>query len=140
MDKSVVLLSGGFPHNGTDVSQVLPDELYNIKSQTVVKVLDLQQSLRRAEHALVKMGDKILAFGGRDSNNNVPNAIEEFNTESNSWSQLSQKLHSTNTSELTASPFPTSALDCVPQCRCGEASSSNRQGRIFGGTEAEVSE
>ena len=135
LNNTVVLVSGGLPQSGADSSKVLPDELYNITSQEVVKVLDFQKSLQRIQHATIKTGDQILAFGGRDSNNNAPSKIVEFNTSTNAWSELAQELHSTNTSKLLVNPFPVSALDCVPECRCGFA---NRKGRIFGGTEAEV--
>ena len=134
LNESIVLVSGGFPQEGEYTSK-MPDELYNLTSQEVVKVLDLQQSLRRTKHAMVKMGDRILAFGGRDSNNNVSSKIAEFNTTTNAWNELTQELHSTNTSDLVVTPFPASALDCIPECSCGTTS---RKGRIFGGIEAEV--
>ena len=140
LSESVVLLSGGLTqiYGGLPgVETILPDELYNISSQEVVKVLDLQQSLGRAQHATIKIGDRILAFGGRDSNNTAPSKIAEFNTLSNSWVDLNQELHSINTSELVVAPFPVSSLDCVPQCRCGVV---NGKERIFGGSEAAVRE
>ena len=133
LNESLVLVSGGLPQNGGGT--VLQDELYSITSGEVVKVLDLQQSLGRAQHATIRIGDRILAFGGRDSNNNPSSKILEFNQTENSWNDLDQELHSTNTSELVVTQFPVSSLDCVPECRCGIA---NRKGRIFGGSEAEV--
>ena len=135
LNKSVILVSGGLPQSEADSSRVLPDELYNITSQEVVKVLDLQKSLGRIRHATIKIGDRILALGGRDSKNTAPSKIVEFNKTTNAWRELSQELHSTNTSEIVVAPFPASALDCVHQCRCGI---SNSKGRIFGGSEAEV--
>ena len=135
LNASVVLVSGGLPQSGEDSSKVLPDELYNITSQEVVKVLDLEKSLRRIQHATIKIGDQILAFGGKDSKNTAPSKIAEFNPTTNAWSELSQELHSSNTSEIVLTSFPASSLDCVPECRCGL---SNRKGRIFGGSEAEV--
>ena len=130
-------MSGGLAQRGTDLSEVLPDELYNITASTgeVIKVIELEQSLGRIEHAMIKTEDQILAFGGRDSNDNVPSKIEEFNTTTNSWHDLNQELHSTNTSELVVTPFPVSSLDCVAPCQCGIANSA---ARIFGGNEAEV--
>ena len=135
LNESVVLLSGGLPRSQAELSEVVPDELYNITSQTVVKVLDLQQSLGRVEHAMVKIGERILAIGGRDSNNTVPSKIAEFNTSTHTWKELDQELHSTNTSQVIATSFPVASLDCVPECRCGV---SNRKERIFGGSEAKV--
>ena len=136
----MVLLSGGLSqiYGGLPGAEtILPDELYNIASQEVVEVLDLQQSLGRTQHATIKIGDRILAFGGRNSNNTAPSKISEFNTFSNSWTDLNQELLSINTSELVVAPFPVSSLDCVPQCRCGI---DNGKERIFGGSEAAVGE
>ena len=59
----------------------------------------------------------------------------------NVWNDLSQKLQSTNTSELLVTPFPISSLDCVSKCQCGIVHKRDDQGasgRIFGGSEAEV--
>ena len=130
LNSSVVLLSGGL-----DQDVIQPDELYNITSEEVVKLLDPEQSLQRAQHAMIRVGDRILALGGIDANNNAPSKIAEFNTTTNAWNELAQELHSTNTSELVATPFPTSSLDCLHECRCGIA---NKKERIFGGSEAEV--
>ena len=137
LNQSIVLVSGGLSQNGGDPSEVLQDELYNITSEEVVKVIDLEQSLRRAEHATIRVGDRILAFGGRDSTTAVSSKIAEFNKTSNSWEDLSQELHSSNTSELVVTPFPTSSIDCAPQCHCG--TSINKE-RIFGGNEAKVTQ
>ena len=130
LNRSVVLLSGGLYQ-----SKIQPDELYNITSEEVVKVLSYKQSLRRAQHAMIRIGDRVLAFGGIDSKNNAPSRVKEFNTATTAWDKHNQKLHSTNTSEVLVAPFPVFSLDCVPECRCGIA---NRKGRIFGGIEAEV--
>ena len=84
---------------------------------------------------MIRVGERILAFGGIDSSSNAPSKIAEFDPTTKSWNELDQELKSTNTSELVVTPFPVSSLDCVPDCRCGVA---NRNGRIFGGSEAEV--
>ena len=130
LNSSVVLLSGGL-----DQDVIQQDELYNITSEEVVKLLEPEQSLQRAQHAMIRVGDRILALGGIDANKNAPSKIEEFSTTTNSWNELDQDLLSTDTSEVIATPFPVSALDCVPECHCGIA---NRKERIFGGSEAEV--
>ena len=136
LNTSAILVSGGLPQKGADHSEILPDELYDTSSSgQVIKVLDLQQSLGRIQHAMIKIGNRVLAFGGRDSKNNAPSKISEFNTTTFTWNQLDQELHSTNTSELVVTPFPTASLDCVPQCRCGIV---KRPGRIFGGNETKV--
>ena len=134
LNQSVILVSGGLAQKGANPSEVLPDELYNIISQKV-KVLDSQQSLKRIQHAMTKIEDRIWALGGRDSNNSATSKIAEFNSTTNSWDELAQELSSTNTSELLATSFPLASLDCVPQCSCGIA---DKKGRIFGGSESEV--
>ena len=136
LNDSIVLVSGGLARKGGDPSEVLPDELYNITSQEVVKVLDLQHSLRRIQHAMTKIEDHIWALGGRDSNNDAPSKIAEFNPTTNSWHDLDQELHSTNTSEVVITQFPAASLDCVPDCRCGIA--GTKKEKIFGGSEAKV--
>ena len=130
LNSSVVLLSGGL-----DEDVIQPDELYNISSEGFVKLLDPEQSLQRAQHAMIKVGDRILGLGGIDSSNNAPSKIAEFDPTTNAWNELNQELHSTNTSEVFITSFPSSSLDCIPECGCGIA---HRKGRIFGGTEAEV--
>ena len=136
LNKSVVLVSGGLAQKGADSFDITVDELYNIHgSGEVVKVLDLEHSLGRVQHSMIKIGDRVWALGGKDSNNNVPSKIAEFNSTTSSWNELDQELQSTNTSELIVSQYPVASLDCVPACHCGIA---NRKERIFGGSEAEV--
>ena len=135
LNRSVVLVSGGLSRKGGDSSEVLPDELYNITSQEVIKVLGPEQSLGRIQHVMIRIADRVLALGGKDSNNSAPSKIAEFNKTTNAWFELTQELQSTNTSELVVSPFPASSLDCVPECECGIV---HRKERIFGGSEAEV--
>ena len=84
---------------------------------------------------MIRVGQRILALGGIDSNNEAPSKIAEFDPTANAWIELNQELHSTNTTELVATPFPVASLDCVPDCRCGIA---NKKERIFGGNETEV--
>ena len=91
--------------------------------------------LGRAQHSLVRIGDQIWAIGGKDSSGTSLSKIAEFNKTTNTWTELNQRLHSTNTTELVVSPYPTASLDCVPECRCGMTRPS---ARIFGGIEAEA--
>ena len=136
LGSSVVLVSGGLAQRGADPSEVLPDELYDITaSGEVIEVLNLKRSLGRVQHVLMRTGEKILAFGGRNSRNIAPSKIEEFDPTTNSWRDLNQELHSSNTSELVVTPFPISSIDCAPQCQCGMAKDKER---IFGGNEAKV--
>ena len=129
-------MSGGLAQKGADSFDITVDELYNIHgSGEVVKVLDLEHSLGRVQHSMIKIGDRVWALGGRDSNNEAPSKIADFNPITNSWDELAQELRSSNTSELILTSFPAQSLDCVPECSCGVA---NKKGRIFGGSEAEV--
>ena len=84
---------------------------------------------------MIRVGQRILALGGIDSSNEAPSKIVEFDPTANAWNELTQELHSTNTTELIATPFPVASLDCVPDCRCGIAKKTKR---IFGGSEAKV--
>merc|ERR1719234_278831 len=54
LNSTFVLVSGGLAQRGGSPSEVLPDEIYNITSQEV-KVLDWSQSLRRIQHAMIKV-------------------------------------------------------------------------------------
>ena len=135
LNNEMVLVSGGLTKRKGDPSKVLPDELYNLTSQEVIKVLDLEHSLQRFQHVMARIGDHVWALGGRDSSNNAPSKIAEFDPTSSSWKELAQELQSTNTTEVIVTPYPVASLDCVPQCHCGIAT---RRKRIFGGSEAEV--
>ena len=133
LNKEIVLISGGLSPEG---GAILPDELYNITTQTVVKVLRLENSLRRHHHKLIKQAEVVWALGGMDSNNEAPSEIAEFDMTTNMWRlDLNQSLHSTNTSELIITPFPAASLECVPNCECGIP---KRKGRILAGQEAMV--
>ena len=129
----IVLVSGGLAHEGE--SGLQQDELYNITSQETVKLLDHESSLKRYQHATSRLGNQVYAFGGLDSDNIATNKIAVFDNKTNSWTDLNQELHSSNTTELVVTPFPVSSLDCGPECHCGVA---NKTERIFGGSEAEV--
>ena len=141
LNKSVVLVSGGLGQKGENPldDPFAPDELYDIPSQNT-SVLDPQRSLRRIQHVLAKIEDRIWAMGGInssnvDSSNNTPSKIAEFNPTTNSWDEIDQELQSNQTSQLILTEFPMSAIDCVPECTCGI---SNRKERIFNGSEAKV--
>ena len=134
LNNGLVLLSGGVSQRGTGQKAILQDELYNTVSGEVTD-LNLGQSLKRAQHATLRLGDRILAFGGVDVNNNALAKISEFDITTSTWTNLDRELLSTNTSKLVVSPFPVAALDFVPHCDCAPAT---REGRIQGGTQAEV--
>ena len=130
---NIVLVSGGLALEGNFQSLVQRDELYNITSQQTVQLLEAEHSLRKFHHTSIRLGDKIYAFGGMDSNNGTSPKIAAFDAENTSWYELSQELHSTNTSELVVSNYPSFSLDCVRECDCGI-----RKNRIFDGSETEV--
>ena len=130
LDKSVVLLSGGL-----DQSVIQQDELYDVTSEEKDVLLSLDQSLRRSHHAVVRLGDRIYAMGGLDSEGKAPSKIAEFAMTSHSWIESTQELHSSNTSEVVTTEFPTASLDCVSECQCGNASLKER---IYGGDDAKV--
>ena len=134
LTRSIVLLSGGLTSQGRIQEQ---DELYDIESEEVVKVLDVAESLRRYNHATIKMGEEIFALGGRDSieNKNDPLKVKVFNTDKKEWHYFPQDLLSSQTSDLVLTPYALSSLDCVRECTCGIVSKGKR---IFGGSEAEV--
>ena len=134
LNESVILVSGGLPKKGGNPSEVLRDELYNIESQ-VVEVLDSDDSVGRFRHSLARIGNRILALGGKGGSGDVPSNIKEFDPATNSWKNLTQGLHSSNTTELTITSIPAAAIDCPPDCSCGVA---KKKGRIFGGSEVEV--
>ena len=134
LKNNMILVTGGLPKKGGDPSEVLPDEQYDIESQDI-KILDSADSVGRFQHSLARIGDRLLALGGRDASGGVPSKIKEFAPATNSWKELSQELHSSNTTQLAITPIPATAIDCPSECSCGVA---NKEGRIFAGSEAEV--
>ena len=143
LTSDLVLVAGGLATKGQQYQQdqqdkqqqVQQDELYNITSQESRDVR-LEKSLGRYQHALIRMDEQVFALGGKDRSNSVTSKIAVFNATLESWSELAMGLHSTNTSQLVVSPFPTSSLDCVPdECKCGI---EKRGARVFNGNEAEV--
>ena len=135
LTSDLVLVAGGLASEGQSPSSVKQDELYNITSEESMDI-PLEKSLRRFQHALIKMDDQVFALGGKDRSNSVTSKIEVFDVASNGWNKLAKGLHSTNTSELVVSSFPISSLDCVPEgCKCGI---KNKGTRIFNGNEAQV--
>ena len=132
LTSSIVLLSGGLTSEGRIQEQ---DELYNIESEEVVKVLDVVNSLRRYNHATIKMGQEIFALGGKIENSNAAPKVKVFSSFTNSWFDFSRDLLSSETSDLVLTPYALSPLDCVRECTCGIGT---KEKRIFGGTEAKV--
>ena len=73
----------------------------------------------RSHHAIIRSGNRIDALGGRDSSNSALSQVAEFNAITQAWTDTTHKLHSSNTSELTSTLFPTTSLDCVPNALAG---------------------
>ena len=134
LNKNTILVSGGISQPASNSSLVQYDELYSISSQEA-QVLSLENSLKRAHHAMIRLGERLLAVGGHDHDNNVASKIAEFDKSRNSWTQLDEELQSTDTAEVIVSEYPQSSLDCVSDCQCGI---SDKKQRIFGGSEAEA--
>ena len=136
LTSDLVLVAGGLAHEGQSPPRVQPDELYNLTSE-VSDDLNLRNSLQRFQHALIRIENQVFALGGKDKSNLVTSIIAVFNATSNAWNERSEGLQSTNTSELVVTSFPTSSLDCVPECQCGQLRTW-RTGRIFNGSETGV--
>ena len=118
------------------------DELYDIESEKVVKVLDVADSLRRYNHKTIKMGDEIFAIGGKARTRRPrppytppPLKVKVFNSLTETWYDFSRDLLSSATDQLVLTPYALSSLDCVRECSCGTVTKNTR---IFDGSEAEV--
>ena len=142
LNENLILVSGGRPiqnkNKNTHIA-IQRDEIYNITSQES-EDLDKESSLQRHRHALIRMENQVYALGGMDKQDQTTHKIEMFNTTSRKWTQHSSAgLQSRNTSELVVTAFPTSSLDCVPECQCGQQGGSQEaRGRIFNGSETQV--
>ena len=139
-----ILVSGGLPLEDKDKPtntyvQDQQDEIYTIYNITSQESEDLKKdvSLRRHNHALIRMENQVYALGGRNKQDQPTSQIEMFNSTSQRWIQLPKGLQSRNATELVVTAFPTSSLDCVPECQCGQQGGRGSK-RIFKGNETEV--
>ena len=122
-----VLISGGIGSTGN----TMEDEIYNfLTGQTLIIA---GPSLHRYQHKLVRIEQTIYAFGGLARDGSQPRTIMKFS--SKSWTSTKHQLFSEDTSNLVATGFPISAVDCETLCECGIPSSS---AKIFNGFEAKV--
>ena len=149
LKKSLFLLSGGYSNATQPHQSIAPDEIFNATHHILAQkgdslnstgsiLLTMADSLQRAQHKLIRMSDKVYAFGGitSGSSNATTRTIKVFNEAAKTWENHNRSLKSNETGDLVLLPFPTSSLDCVPVCQCGVASSTTT--RIFNGTDTEV--
>ena len=157
LNKGLILLSGGYSDATNPLQSIEPDEIFNLthhalssvensQSSTGSYLLSMADSLNRFQHSMIRMNDKVYALGGiapnlsfaisNTSSNATTAKIKVFNEATKSWSNHEKDLKSNHTAEVVALPFPSSSLDCVPDCQCGVSSSITR---IFNGTDALVS-
>ena len=121
-----ILITGGFNISVNASGNIVRDEIYNIVTG---KSQEVQSSLMRHNHSLIRLGDSIFALGGVHVNGTQMSAVEKFNSTDNTWSRHPEELLSNLTEGLAVTRFPVSALDCT-ECKCGRVS---RTERIFGG-------
>ena len=131
IDKSHVLVSGGF-NSVIESGSVVTDEIYNIETGESQPVTN---SLMRAKHRLIRLGNSIFAFGGVNEDGSQMSAVETFNTIDNTWTLHDGKLSSDVSSGLAVTKFPKFGLDCT-DCECGKVPLTER---IFNGTTEKVS-
>ena len=122
-----VLISGGID----STENTMEDELYNFLTGQTLIIAGL--SLHRYQHKLVRIEQNIFAFGGLARDGSQPKTVMKFS--SGSWIPTKHQLFSEDTSNLAATSFPISAVDCRTLCECGIPSSN---AKIFNGIEAEV--
>ena len=126
-----ILVSGG-THGGVIVS----DEVYNLATNESI-VLDMNSSLRRHKHSLIRLEETIFGLGGRLANDSQTSLVKWFDWTNLSWKENAESLLSKNSSNLAVTSFPLSAVDCHAGCTCGRVNNLGGA-RIVGGNEAEV--
>ena len=147
LNKSLILLSGGYSYAANPLQSIEPDEIFNMTHHVLSQVedslkstgsilLQIADSLDRFQHSLIRMKDTVFAFGGITSSNTTTEKIKVFNEATLTWENHNKSLRSKETGEVVVLPFPTFSLDCVPECQCGVA--SNVTSRIFNGSNAQV--
>ena len=149
LNKSLILLSGGYSDAANPGQSIEPDEIFNVTHHLLSLVpvedslnstgsilLPMTDSLKRFQHSLIRMNDAVYAFGGITSSNTTTGTIEVFDEATKTWKTHSKNLRSQDSAEVVVLPFPTSSLDCVPECQCGVATTTSR---IFNGSDAHVS-
>ena len=111
------------------------DEIYDVAMRTS-RTLDSVMKIPRMNHRMVTLGQSVFALGGQrqPSDDSTLDAIEVFDSNSESWSPHTSSLSSKATNGLAITELPISAVSCSQGCQCGVRSGS----RIIGGIEAEV--
>ena len=126
---STVLISGGSSNPKEPGRSLVPDEIYNTRTEESLEV----GFLGRYNHRLIHLEDSIYAFGGRDAQGSQVSAVDKFDSGSRTWSRHPQRLLSLATAGLSVVPFPMSAVDCST-CMCGV----KRSKRVYGGEQVKT--
>ena len=132
---SAVIVSGGYS-TAESSNEIVADEIYGLGSAAESAVLDVDSSLQRSRHTLVRLGDEVFAMGGVSLDISAP-SVERFNMAERRWEKHSEDLFTTSTTGLMVTEFPMSSVDCSSGCQCGIASNQGKA-RIFNGSETEV--
>ena len=127
---TLILVTGGIFDTSTE-----KDEIYDVAMRTS-RTLDSAMNVPRMNHRMVTLGQSVFALGGQrqPSDDSTLDAIEVFDSNSESWSLHTSSLLSKTTKDLAITELPISAVSCSEGCQCGGRSGS----RIIGGVEAEV--
>ena len=125
-----ILISGG-----VQGKTAVEDEVYSLVNMS--SVLNMASSLGRYQHQLLRIEETIFAFGGLLANGSETSVVEWFDWADMRWKHHEQSLLSENTTNLSVTAFPLSAVDCLAGCSCGLAGNLGNA-RIVGGTEAQV--
>ena len=123
-----VLISGGI----NSVKNTMEDEIYNFLTGETSIVAG--PSLHRYQHKLVRIEQRIFAFGGLNQDGSQSRTVMRFS--SGTWMETNHQLFSEDTSNLAATSFPIASVDCESLCECGVPSIG--AAKIFNGLEAEV--
>ena len=129
-----ILITGGKEGDNMVVDEVYDSETY------VSSILDESSSLQRNHHQLLRLEEKIFAFGGVLKNGSQTAEVQWFDFaigQTGKWMHHDHSLLSKDTTNLAVTSFPQSAIDCHGTCSCGHMGNLS-DSRIIGGREAKV--
>ena len=133
-----ILISGGVSVTDDPQTIIRVVELFKLDN---AESIDLSNEMQepRFKHQMVKLGEEILALGGK-TENGITKSIEKFNFDTNDnfdafrsghWESYDRRLKSSSTSNLAVTALPDSAVECNTEvCQCGVS----QRDRIVGGT------
>lgn len=133
-----ILISGGVRVTNDPQTIIRVVELFILDNAESV---DLSNEMLepRFKHQMIKLGEEVLALGGR-TENEITKSIEKFNFNTDSdfdtlrsgrWEAHLRSLRSSSTSNLAVTALPESAVECNTEvCQCGVPPRE----RIIGGT------